>query len=143
MDTPTPDDKIQETDNLSEYDRNLLKAVAASNTQVIVQMKSNRIALSRLIMKGMSRLSEILLLGVVGWGGMQLYTTLDKDAQQDIASRALNQGIPVLLAVGAGKTYMGNKKDNDELDGELGQESVDIKTLLDGLVKGDQGRQDS
>lgn len=120
---------------LTEHDKQLLKAVVTSNTELIVQMKQNRIALSKLLMRGMNRMLELVLLGVVGWGGLQLYSTLDKDIQQDIASKALHQGIPVLLAIGVGKTHLNNRKDNDELDGELGEESGNIQSLIEGLVK--------
>lgn len=130
MNAPMLDDSA-----LTEHDKQLLKAVVTSNTELIVQMKQNRIALSKLLMRGMNRMLELVLLGVVGWGGLQLYSTLDKDMQQDIASKALHQGIPVLLAIGVGKTHLNNRKDNDELDGELGEESGNIQSLIEGLVK--------
>jgi hypothetical protein len=129
-------ESIADDSALTEHDKQLLKAVVTSNTELIVQMKRNRIALSRLVMQGMNRMLELVLLGVVGWGGLQLYSTLDKDAQQDLATKALHQGIPILLAVGVGKTHMDNRKDNVELDGQLGEEDGNIQSLLEGLIKG-------
>lgn len=129
-------EEMEEQDStLSEYDRKLLKATISSNLQIVVQMKKNKITISRLLMTGMNRLIEFAMLLAVSLGGLQLYNSLPSEQQQDIASKALHQGIPVLLAVGVGKTHLNNKKDNKDLDSELESEDIDIDELVDKILK--------
>lgn len=127
-------DQVNETEELSAYDRKLLKAVVASNATLVIQVKQNRISVSKLVMNGMNRLIELAMLVAVSFGGLQLYSTLEKGQQQELASKALHTGVPALLAIGIGKTRMNNKKDNDDLSQELETDSIDVDSLLKELL---------
>lgn len=118
------------TINLGLEDRALLEGVIRSNLALVSEVRKNRKSSAKLITSLIDRLMDLCLLGCIGWGGLHLYSTLETGAKQDLAAKALNTGIPALIALGSTVAYSKNKRQSSDIDKELGDEDEGIESII-------------
>lgn len=102
-------------EELSEYDRKLLKAVLTTTKEYLIESKRTRLEINKLLNKALSSIRELIAFGVVVSSGWFFYNNLPSEAKAKVAEDYLGAGITLVTGTAGAAQFMKNKKDNEEM----------------------------